>query len=211
MLNQPVAICGISKFSTGNSYLGNISDDGPAKKYLAEDNIPMHEVLAVDDISRIPSIPLLVYECYLQALHLHRDSLNIKLLDQLALAICKAAPNSYQEVKEYCARVAQANCLEPDLVSVRAEQLRKQLFIHRLKTITDPASNLLSFRLNLLRCSGEEFGIKDVYAASLVAKASLMFQSEYKHWKIRNISGVINKAFETISNAWRFLIARVRL
>jgi Glycosyltransferases involved in cell wall biogenesis len=95
MLHEPVTIMGVSAHSGGASGFGIGKSHEPAKKFYSENNIPFHPRLGS---GRVKSIRIIIYECYLQSMHLHNDKLKIDIIEQLAMALAQSDSDYYNEL-----------------------------------------------------------------------------------------------------------------
>lgn len=172
-LNEPVFVGGASAHSNGASWFGGNKNPKPYSVYSSENNIPCHKALVT---CQVKSIPILTYECYLQASHLHTDFLEIKLSDQLELAIATASPEHYQSVLAYCGDIAQRNKLKIRRASIK-------MFIQALRF------KLARFnrRINQVALDPRDFGVKDIFDASAAASVAYEVAIRHKHWKIQNL------------------------
>lgn len=116
-LRQPVALSGASRHSIGSAQFGHSAYSEPFNTYCAESGLPCHETLAAGNVV---SLGLVYYESYLQSAHLHQDFLNLRLTDQLELAIVDATQRS--EEHGYLMAVAERNGLDYAAVSRRARR-----------------------------------------------------------------------------------------
>lgn len=173
LLKEPVVVSGASIHSTGASQACGLNPE-PAKKFYSEKGIPFHATLAGGEA--VISIPILVYNCYLQSSHLHHDFLKIKLEDQLGLALSLTAPQNYDDMRKYCSQVACNNGLKMDIIDQKARGLKKRLRLPPLKKIYN-----YMFKRRTILC--DEFGVQDVYGAALLAKAVYVLETKYGHWK----------------------------
>ncbi len=186
VLKEPVVVAGTSYHSTGVSSTTGI-DPNSGKKFLSEKNILFHTALTGGELVR--SLPIIIYEGYLQSTHLHNDFLKIKLEDQLALALSSIQPKYYDDLRIYCSQVAYKNFVKMDVVDQKARKLEKRLHLPELKKII----NYL-FKRRTILCN--EFGVQDVYGAVLLAKAVYLLETKHAHWKrdafFRSIRIIVN-------------------
>jgi hypothetical protein len=191
-LKELIAVSGLSSHSTGASAFGLVKNVAPVQKFLSEENIPFHSILAGGETSKSASI--MVYECYLQSIHLHHDFLKIKLEDQLGLALSTITSQHYDDLRKYCNRVACNNGLGMDIVDRKTRKFKRQQRIEHLKKINDHLSRL--FRQRTISCN--KFGIQDVYGAVFLAKAVFLLETQHKHWKLDNLFRVIRRIVKNI-------------
>jgi len=184
MLNEPIAVAGVSSHSNGTSSLGIGTNLIPAAKFFSEQNIPFHRSLADGEV--LKSIPIIVYESYLKSTHLHNDFLNVRMEDQLGLALSRAMPQHYADLRKYCSKIAHNNGICMHSVD---HNLRK----HKLLNTIQKSKEVLSHISGRLAISGKEFGIQDIYAAVILAKSTYLLETHYAHWKLDNVSRISKK------------------
>jgi len=189
VLKEPISIAGISSHSNGTSCLGIGKNLMPAKKFFSEGNIPFHSMLAGGEV--VKSIPILVYESYLQSKHLHNDFLNVELKDQLTLALADVASKNYIDLRKYCNQIAHVNGIDMDAVDREIKKKRKELFLQGLKLKPNQ-------KFKQLTISGQKFGVKDVYGASFLANAAFILETRYVHWKLDNFFRLMKKVAKFI-------------
>jgi glycosyltransferase involved in cell wall biosynthesis len=187
MLNEPVAIAGTSSHSNGASTLGLGQNVDPAKKFFSEGNIPFYETLAGGEL--VKSIPVLVYESYLQSIHLHQDWLHVQMPHQLALALARARPQNFGELMEYCLRIAQRNGVTEKAVMRRYRREKLSFLLGKVKDV------LRRVRSDLV-LDGADFGIGDVNGAASLARSSYVIERQYAHWKRDNLVRIIRQVME---------------
>lgn len=186
-LNEPVFVGGASSHSNGASWFGGDKNPKPSAIYFAEDNIPCHKTLVT---CQVKSIPILTYECYLQASHLHTDFLDIKLSDQLELAIATASPEHYQSVLAYCSDIAQRNNLK-----IRQTSIKMLIQALRFKLAR------FNRRINQVALDPRDFGVKDIFDASAAASVAYEVAIRHKHWKIKNLLRLSKASLKKISTS----------
>ncbi|MEI6065997.1 MAG: glycosyltransferase family A protein [Methylococcaceae bacterium] len=152
----PVAINGASKHSGGtSSMLGQDNNkSSPAHKFWSEDNIPAHKSLVIGK-----SIPLMIYECYLQAQHLSKSSIsNLKSQLEIALAV---SPKAYrQEIESDCLYISKLNNISmpsPLRVSIKRLSYLISVLLGRV------------FKTQSITIAPADINAMDVYAASKAA------------------------------------------
>lgn len=185
MLREPVAIAGTSSHSNGASTLGIGQNTNPARQFYSERNIPFHEALFGGE--SVKSIPILVYESYLQSTDLHHDYLQIHMPDQLGLALARVKSRGFAELRQYCMQVAQRNgILEKEIMrGYRREKTR--FLIERIK-------EAIRLSFSALTIDGADFGIRDISGAATLAKSSYLLETKYDHWRRGNLLRLIKKA-----------------
>ena len=106
VIETPIVINGASKHSNGNAQMlpevGN--DEQPFLRFKSEDNIPFNKTLILGK-----SLQVILYECYLQAWHIHHGALGISLNDQLHIAIKVAPSEQLKDIQEECRMIATKN------------------------------------------------------------------------------------------------------
>lgn len=189
MLNEPIAVAGISSHSNGTSSLGIGTNLIPAEKFFSEHNIPFHSILAGGEL--IKSMSIIVYESYLKSTHLHNDFLNVRMEDQLGLALSRAMPQHYADLKKYCSKIAIDKGISMYCV---VHKSKKQKILYKIQEFNKALSHI-SGRLAI---SGKEFGIQDIYAAVILAKLTYLLETHYAHWKLDNILRISKKILHRI-------------
>jgi len=176
MLKEPVAISGASTHSIGNSWMGVTKNDF-FQKFLSEGIIPFDSRVRTKDWPKDwPKSPSLhLYECYLQSEHLHHDFLKIKMEDQLGLALSRSTPEWYDNLRKYCVEIAQQNKIDMVIVDRKEKEFRQGEFFRHWEEI-------ISRGLKYLFMQGKEFGIHDVYEASIAIRAIFLFKTRYSNW-----------------------------
>ena len=190
MLKEPVVIAGMSSHSAGASGFCIINDQGPANKFYSEDNIPFDSRLTHKNLPK--SIPIAIYEAYLQSAHVHNDFLKIKMEDQLALALSKIALDEDVVLRKYCVDIANRNGIDMSIVYRREKEFRKvQARWKLLKCLKERIYRCFNYRV----LSGKEYGIQDIYGASILAKAIYLEETCYKRWRLKKILRRVRKLF----------------
>jgi len=108
-MRAPVALSGVSVHSTGTAQMTG-QHRSAKETFASEENLPLHPLLG----SMWPawSMPLFVYESYLQALELHKDGVHITMAEQLGLALSEHVGPSRTELENYVKNVAQRNGID---------------------------------------------------------------------------------------------------
>jgi len=176
MLGEPVCVMGVSSHSNGASNLAPNADSGPADRFFSEDNIPFHAALGS---ARVKSVPIIVYECYLQAMHLHRNRLGVRLADQLTLALARATSGSRDHLRAYCSEV-----LRRDAADGAALPPAWKLAIARVLDWIH-AARTLPQRANVLTISAAAYHVHDVYGAALLSSHLYRFDRTGRHWRVK--------------------------
>jgi glycosyltransferase involved in cell wall biosynthesis len=160
--HRPLVVNGCSQHSTGASFISSERHQLPADTYHSENNIPFHGSLGN---GRVRSIPLLVYECYLQSSFLHHNKLRIEFDEQLAiaLAVASAEAATFAQVRSYVSSLLGA----PESISrveQRAREIRRVWFLRRA---------LSGFRNTLPEAHvPSAYGARDVFEATWVADST---------------------------------------
>lgn len=178
MLQEPVCTMGVSSHSNGASNLSPGAPPGPGNLFHSEDNIPFHETLGS---GRVKSLPIIVYECYLQAMHLHQDRLKVSLSGQLALALAVAAPDYRPALQEYCEAVVRKN--PGQAISLpsgwRLAVLRtKHWIIHVAE---------LRRRIDDLIVLASAYQVHDIHGATLLSAHLHRFDRDGRNWRLRKL------------------------
>ncbi len=155
-VNIPIAINGASKFSSGTSYmLGQKNDPSSATSLmLGESNLLFHPTLESGKSSQI-----LVYESYLQAIHLYDQPL-YELSEQIKIALIIAPNSDYQDILSDCRVIAEKNCIAmPGEIKIRIFRATYR-FYGMCRAIT---------RRRTIKLSARGLGVWDVSNAGDVA------------------------------------------
>ena len=204
IMKEPIAVVGVSSHSAGASAFSFGGNFVAAQKFFLEENIPFHSMLVGGE--RVKSIPILIYESYLQSAHLHHDFLKIKLEDQLGLALARIAPQHYADLRKYCSQVACSNEIDMDVVDRKTNKLKRRLFLKRLKTVANliirelPFSGNKEFRIQ----DAMEFGVQNISGAALLAKAVYLLGTRYKNWKFDNFLQSMKKGLNWLCTKNRY-------
>ena len=162
--NEPLAINGGSKHSTGTSYFAESGKSAlsPAQKFRAEANISFHENVPLCADGSYPlSIQALVYESFLQSATL-RDAIPERMhLQQLELILATADRRDVV-VWEWGKLFAMNHGLNYEEIQNRAR--RRGMF---LRLMSFPSR--ISSAFNTCTVGSTKLPIKDVYEASIVA------------------------------------------
>lgn len=170
MINEPVTVMGVSSHSNGASNFGAGKNQEPARKFYSEPNIPFHPRLGS---GRVKSIRIIIYECYLQSMHLHNDALKVNIFDQLNLALEQSSKDYYNELLDYCNTVASINGLDNKSIKIGGI---KQKFIRLLILIS---AVLLNFKCQTI--DAKQYYINDVFGASQLSKIINQYYNTDKH------------------------------
>lgn len=182
MMKEPVCVEGVSSHSMGASSLGLTKDQGPSQKFYSEENIPFHSKLGS---GRVKSSPIIVYECYLQAMHLHHDVLRVDMTDQLALALRLSMPQYYGEIRNYCDEVAHRNGI--DIKNIEKKEHLPKYHLWRKKF------GYVRKHWQQVTVDAREFNVKDVYGAAFLSSAIFVFNKQYKNWRWRKFTALLRR------------------
>lgn len=171
-IREPVCVSGVSSHSNGASTLGLTKNRTPAEKFLSEGNIPFHSKLGSPCVS---SVPVIMYECYLQSIHLHRDVLKIDMSEQLSGILYLSTPGQYPELKNYCDQVAQLNGIPTDSYKKNVSQLQYLTWKRRITSVTEG--------WRYITVDARDFKIDNVGDATILAKSIYVLNTKYKNWK----------------------------
>ncbi|MDY0018600.1 MAG: glycosyltransferase family A protein [Anaerolineae bacterium] len=170
---KPYSVNGTSHHSGGSSYFSAGDQDAAANKFLEEENLPFH-----NDLVMAPSIPILTAEAFFQA----RDHLapevvpppvDIKKVVRRALleAIHASSGVIYDRVVEALQEIGRHYGIEADVMSQIAQSPYQPV------PATEPVTG---YRIPL-QCLGmfcDDFGVQNVYDASLICKYTLDLQRD---------------------------------
>ena len=182
-LKQPVSICGASAHSIGASQFGWSTNASASAVYSSESaNIPFHEQLGAPTVR---SVQLLIYEAYLQAAHLHKDSISTSMAEQLAISIANANEEA-KSVEAYCEELARRHGLDFSSIKAMSDGIEKDR--RRPRSLAERIKSPFNgFKIDEFRVEGELLGLKDVFDAA-IASQSLYFQSTYNAtWKRKQV------------------------
>lgn len=162
--NEPFAINGASKYSTGTAGFSGNKDmkDSPAKKFLSENNIPLHpDIPLCADRSYPLSLQAMIYESYLQTKNLREQTRGNIHQQQLELILATAGRHE-ASVREWGKIFATTHGLDYEEIQSKAS---------RKKIVLNLASfqSLISRAINIYRTGCPKFPIKNVYEASVAA------------------------------------------
>jgi len=163
-LREPLAITGTSAHSNGRSfyYRGANRNPNPALTYSAENNIPFHrDIPMMADGSYPLSIQALVFESYLQTLHLRPGRPIWSHKHQLEIIIASSG-NYRDSIDAWAKRFAEQHSLDHAAAHQRARLLRP--YISTRKIITK-----VSRALRCVVAGSSTLAISDVFDASIAA------------------------------------------
>ncbi|MBI1214411.1 MAG: glycosyltransferase [Alphaproteobacteria bacterium] len=103
---RPLALAGISRHSNGQAQMTWTEKDHKKIDFFSESSIGFHPKLGNGVVQ---SVPMIIYEAFLRAQHLEKESMGVTMEDQLALSIVYAEKARRDDVLEYCKAVAAQN------------------------------------------------------------------------------------------------------
>jgi hypothetical protein len=164
--NEPLAVNGASLHSGGTAAFEKskrIRQYNPAEKFWKEKNIPFHKDLPLLANGRpVSSIPVLVYECYLQALQcLRRNDTMISRRRLIMLALAQGGP-SKSEINEWIISFCEMHSM---LIPNRLSCVCLSALYSLHKLFCRVLAFLLTFRLK----GNRWLPLKDVHQASIAA------------------------------------------
>lgn len=162
--NEPFVINGASKHSTGTaSFAGNKDlKDSPAKKFLSENNIPLHPDIPYCLDGSIPlSLQALVYESYLHTKDLRNQAQGNIHQQQLEVILAKSGKHE-ASIEKWGKSFAKIHGL--DFFKIKSKANRKKL-VYKLINNFDK----ISYYFNTISIGSYEEPIKDVFEASIAA------------------------------------------
>lgn len=176
MLQDPVCVMGVSSHSNGASNLAANAASGPADKFFSEDNLPFHASLGP---ARVKSVSIIVYESYLQAMHLHGNQLGVSLADQMVQALAKTTPDTRQQVTAYCRDVLRRHGGDEASLRWHWKLVLARVLdaLHALRTLPQRA-NVMTFR-------ADTYEVHDVYGAALLSSHLYRFDKIARHWRLK--------------------------
>lgn len=163
-LEEPLAINGASKHSTGTSYFGkqNGSEATPVDKFASEPNIPFHEDLPLYADGTYPaSIQALVYESYLQSRGLRPWPPQDILASQLAIILATSGQHE-ERIRNWVKQCAMRHQLDFDGIESCARRLKRQTRIMSIWTS-------VSGTINTWGIGSTDVPIDTVFEASVAA------------------------------------------
>ncbi|MBG9388884.1 glycosyltransferase family 2 protein [Caenimonas aquaedulcis] len=161
MIHEPIAVMGVSAHSNGASNFSPNAPPGPSEQFFSEPNIPFHAALGSN---RVKSIPIVVYESYLQALHLHGNRLHVRLRDQLILALAQAAPADRAAIRAYCEEILLREDPPQAALPSDARMVLRRL-ADRLRGLPG-----LGVRLADLTVDASDYDVRDIQGAARLSR-----------------------------------------
>jgi glycosyltransferase involved in cell wall biosynthesis len=157
---EPFAIDGVSVHSTGTSIVQG-GPSGPAKQFLMEDNIPLHQDIPTAPDGSVPRVhQAWIYESYLQSRFL-RDGLN-ECSHEQQLKVVLASPACDSAAEEWGKIFADNHRLNFNEILKRAKRQRRRIALVE-------NSRRLYRALHTHYVGDASTPVQDVYEASLVA------------------------------------------
>lgn len=185
--NEPFAISGASKHSGGTAQFSDNKDlkDSPFKKFLSEDNIPLHPGIPLCADGNYPlSIQALFYESYLQTGFL-RDEAQENIHQQQLEVILATSGRHVASVREWGKIFATTHELNYDEIQSKANRVKLLLKLNSIPC-------RISQAINTYILGSPEFPIKDVYEASIAAAAIRSAMPS----RLRNIPRLLGRVAE---------------
>jgi hypothetical protein len=187
--HEPFALAGHSRHSNGASWSasgkGAKSNDAlkANQTFSSEANIPWHADIPTLPDGKVPfSADLLVYESYLQTMHLHDNALGLNHREMLALFLARNIEDR-ERMAAWGELFAQKHGL--DLAEGRRRAAALRLRVMRDRVLQNAAAFRDFYRLE------PRFGVKmrDVYEASVVAATIL----KTRPGRLRSYAGTLAK------------------
>jgi len=176
---KPYTLNAASHHSIGTAAFSGGSDRQAAKIFFSEENLPFHNKLVM-----APSIPIIVAESFLQAQdHISsakRFKIDIKKVLKAAVKqTVRYTNNHYEAVIEAVKKIAYLNQIDDNFIS-------QIISAHKnLPRSYEPVFGFNIFRGHLLLdCT--EFGVRNVYEASLLCKHILTLD-KFRHYSLEEI------------------------
>lgn len=176
---KPYAIIGASHHSIGAASFVVGSDQPTAKEFLNENNMPFHSNLV-----NVPSMPIIVAESFLQAQDHISSAKRFKIdIKKVLKAAFKQSVhytnNQYEMVIEAVKKIAHLNQIDDNFIS-------QIILAHKnLPRLDEPVLGFNIVRGHLkLDCT--EFGVRNVYEASLLCRHVLTF-NKFRYYRMREI------------------------
>lgn len=177
--SKPYTIEGVSHHSTGAATFTNTGNKKSETKFLSEKNIPFHQKMAY-----APSFPILVTESLLQvqeyipsAGQFRADIKNV--MSAAAMNAINSKESQYNLVIEAVRKIGQINGMEEYASKIIAEN--KNVPLRAVKPVL--GKNIF---LGSLLVDASEFGVKNVYDASLLCRY-LLTDEKIKYCSTYNI------------------------
>jgi glycosyltransferase involved in cell wall biosynthesis len=183
-INTPIAINGGSKHSTGTSCMQSKSgkEAQAFMQFQSEGNIPFHKDLILGK-----SLQIILFECYLQSMHIHQDSLGLKLHPFLQENVKLAELKKQDHIVKEFHDVARKNGFHLEKNSFNEK------FIMKLKRL----SNVFNLSSQNITFDPRKMDIANVYDASIASAYLYKFiKNQLTGSKLRKI--VKCKALETM-------------
>jgi hypothetical protein len=190
-LNEPLAVNGASRHSTGTSQfsLGNKTVQSPANVFASEGNIPMHrDVPLCADGSYPPSLQALAYESYLQSEPLRGGATKSMHARQLELILATSGRHT-PAIRDWGRLFATKHGLDFDALNARANRTR---LLRRFSSIRDR----VAMEINTCRLGSPDCLIRDVHEATIAAEAVRSVNPS----KMPNIYRVIGRVKEKLKS-----------
>jgi hypothetical protein len=201
---RPYAVAGLSRHSTGNSFSNLQVDALPAQRFLAENEIPIHPQLIMSSLSTICAT-----ECLLQA----RDvgltppdlSIDLKRLIKAALLEASEEPaEEYPAILHGLRQIGAKNGLESYVEDAIAGAMHSPAIQGQPLSARDLRRHGIVFNCN-------DFGIKDVYDATLFCEKALTNTDHFKYlFPIGTLRLTVHSYLPFVRKRVRKLLHRLR-
>jgi Glycosyl transferase family 2 len=190
-LNEPLAVNGASRHSTGTSQFSAESRtvQTPANVFASEGNIPMHgDIPLCADGSYPPSLQALAYESYLQSEPLRGGATKDMHSRQLELILATSGRHA-TAIRDWGLLFATKHGLDFEALNAKANRRRVLL---RLSSMPGQ----LAMDINTCRLGSPDCPIRDVHEATIAAEAVRSVSPS----KIRNIRRVMGRVREKLKS-----------
>jgi len=165
---EPLAINGASAHSGGTANFEKTKrkrDYDPAEKFLSEPNIPFHSSLPLSHDGRpVRSIPVIVYETFLQAQAFHKfKNIMVSKEKQAAIALDQSGPK-HDEIIDWSEQFIKKHQLNVSLVS----SSRRGFFSKKYNKIHNIIRKIMNFATSIHVKGNDQVPLTNVFEASIV-------------------------------------------
>lgn len=161
---EPLAIVGTSAHSNGLSSMKNSTIQGPTRDFFLENNKTFLPHLGDGFVQ---SLPMIVYEAYLQSAHLRSWQIDTNISEQLSLTLMAAKKGKEREVEDYCKAVALKNNIDFDEIILSPGRTTLNKLSKRVKKYFDKK------REGIKKIKVEKNGVQNIYDACIFAQKVL--------------------------------------
>lgn len=180
-MRDPIALRGTSSHSTGASAFRGSENDAPKQDFMAQNAGTLHSLLQDDNFPI--STHFFVYECYLQAAFLLSEQTPsmpaVDLHRQLRIVTALSKKSDRQSVRDYCTRVLRRTT-QKDSTTIAGRLMsllvRPMFFFIEIKRV-----------LNSMLIDTSSVGVRDVYAAGIMARGIHWHEGNRAFRRIRRI------------------------